>query len=97
MPTIDSWDLLSIDKIAHFFVFAVLCFLLILGFSKQYTFIFIRYNAVIMAIVISFVYGLSIELAQILIPDRGAEWADLLANSLGVFTGWFAFYLIYKT
>lgn len=96
MPTVDSWDFLSFDKLAHFFVFAVLSFLLILGFSKQYTFLFIRYNAVIVAVVFSFVYGLSIELVQTFIPDRGAELADIVANSLGVFIGWLAFYLIYK-
>ncbi|MGM0580687.1 MAG: VanZ family protein [Bacteroidota bacterium] len=96
MPITKVWDILSFDKIAHFGVFAILCFLLILGFSKQYTFLFFRYNSVLLAISISFLYSLGIELFQTLIPDRGLELADILANSLGVFAGWFAFYLIYK-
>lgn len=96
MPLTNVWDFLSFDKIAHFLVFAILCFLLILGFSKQYTFLFFRYNAILLAISISFGYGMAIELFQTLIPDRGLEFADMLANSLGVFAGWFVFYLIYK-
>lgn len=96
MPLTHVWDFLSFDKVAHFIVFAILCFLLILGFSKQYTFLFIRFNAVSLAIGISFTYGLLIELGQTLIPDRGLEFSDILANSLGVFAGWLVFYLIYK-
>lgn len=96
MPVTNVWDFLNFDKIAHFGVFAILCFLLILGFSKQYTFLFIRYNAILLAMGLSFVYGLGIELCQTLIPDRGLELADILANTLGVFAGWVAFYLIYK-
>lgn len=96
MPSTNVWDFLSFDKIAHFGVFAILCFLLILGFSKQYTFLFIRYHAVLLAIGISFFYSLVIELFQTMIPDRGLEFGDIVANSLGVFAGWFVFYLIYK-
>lgn len=96
MPLTNVWDFLNFDKIAHFGVFGILCFLLILGFSKQYTFLFIRYNAVLLAIGFSFVYSLAIELFQTLIPDRGLEFGDILANSLGVLVGWFVFYLIYK-
>ncbi|HET8860764.1 VanZ family protein [Marivirga sp.] len=90
------WDIFGFDKIAHFSVFAILSFLLILGFSKQYTFLFVRYNAVILSISISFMYGLTIELVQTLIPERGLELSDIIANTVGVFAGWIVFYLIYK-
>lgn len=96
MPSTNVWDFLSFDKIAHFFVFAVLTFLFILGFSKQYTFLFFRYNAVYLAISIAMIYGIIIEIGQTFIPERGLEFADMLANSIGVFAGWFVFYLIYK-
>jgi VanZ family protein len=96
MPITKVWDFFSFDKIAHFIVFAVQCFLLILGFSKQYTFLFIRYKAVPLSIGISFALGLLIELGQTFIPERGLELSDILANTLGVFVGWFLFYLIYK-
>lgn len=96
MPITNVWDFLSFDKIAHFFVFAVLCFLFILGFSKQYTFLFFRYNAVSLAVGSSILYGLLIEIGQTFIPERGLEVSDMIANSLGVFAGWFVFYLIYK-
>ncbi|WNB17380.1 VanZ family protein [Marivirga arenosa] len=96
MPLTNIWDVLSFDKIAHFIVFALLTFLFILGFSKQYTFLYFRYNAEILATGISFLYGLIIELGQTLIPERGLEFTDIMANSVGVFAGWFVFYLIYK-
>ena len=96
MPVTNVWEILSFDKIAHFFVFAVLCFLFILGFSKQYTFLFFRFYAVYLAIGISIAYGIIIEIGQTFIPERGLEPLDILANTIGVFAGWFAFYLIYK-
>jgi len=96
MPITNVWDFLSFDKIAHFVVFAALTFLFILGFSKQYTFLFFRYNAIPLAIGISIIYGLIIEIGQTFIPERGLEFTDILANTLGVFAGWFAFYVIYK-
>lgn len=96
MPDTDVWDFLSFDKIAHFFVFAVLSFLLIVGFTKQYSFKFLRYNAQTLAVVFSVLYGLLIELGQSVIPDRSLEYADLLANTIGALSGWVIFYLIYK-
>jgi VanZ family protein len=96
MPFTNVWDFLSFDKIVHFFVFAVLTFLFILGFSKQYTYLFFRYNAVLLAVLISTLYGIIIEIGQTFIPERGLEFSDILANSVGVFAGWFVFYLIYK-
>lgn len=96
MPETNIWDFLSFDKIAHFSVFAILCFLLILGFSKQYSFLFIRHHAVKLSIIISLLYGTLIELLQTIIPDRGFELPDMLANTIGVFVGWLIFHLIYK-
>jgi VanZ family protein len=96
MPNTDVWDFLSFDKVAHFFVFSVLCLLLIIGFTKQYSFKFIKYNSQKIAVSFSVLYGLLIELGQSLVPGRGLEYADLLANTIGAITGWLIFYLIYK-
>lgn len=96
MPATDIWDFINFDKAAHFTVFVVLSFLLIVGFSKQYTFRVLRYRAELFAVLTSFVYGLLIEVGQAFIPDRSLEMADLLANCLGALTGWVVFYLIYK-
>ncbi len=96
MPDTDVWDFLSFDKVAHFFIFAVLSFLLIIGFTKQYSFKFVKYNAQILAIGFSIFYSLLIELGQALIPGRSMEYADLLANCIGALSGWVIFYLIYK-
>jgi len=96
MPLTNLWDLLSFDKAAHFMVFSVLCFLLIIGFTKQYAYLFFRFNAVKLAVGFSFVFGLLIELCQGFIPGRGLEFWDMVANSLGAFSGMGIFYLIYK-
>lgn len=96
MPETVSWNLLSFDKFAHLMVFALLTLLLIIGFKKQYTFINFKNNAVLLALIISAVYGILIEIAQSLIPGRSIEFADLIADFGGAFAGWGIFYLVYK-
>jgi len=96
MPLTNLWEILSFDKAAHFAVFAVFSFLLIVGFSKQYTYMFYRYHAVKLAVLISFGVGLFIEISQAFIPGRGLEIWDMLANSVGAFSGMGIFYLVYK-
>ena len=96
MPDTNVWDFLSFDKVAHFFMFSVLSFLLIIGFTKQYTFKFVKYNAQALAISFSILYGILIDLGQALVPGRFLEFADLLANTIGALAGWVIFYLIYK-
>ncbi len=96
MPLTDLWELLSFDKAAHFGVFAILSFLLIIGFSKQYTYLFYRFHAVKASIIISLSIGLIIELCQAFIPGRGLEIWDMTANTVGALSGMGIFYLIYK-
>ena len=96
MPVTNIWDFFSFDKIAHFAVFAMLTLLLIIGFTKQYSFLFVRYHAINLGIGFALAYGIAIELLQLMIPERALEWQDMLANSIGVFVGWLVFYLIYK-
>ena len=97
MPRGGLWtNLLSFDKIAHFFVFCILVFLMIIGFSKQYTFEKLRLNAVTYSVVFGILYGLLIEIIQYFIPGRAIEPLDILANTIGCFIGLGIFYLIYK-
>jgi VanZ family protein len=96
MPLTAVWDFLNFDKAAHFVVFAVLSFMLIVGFTKQYTYLNIRFNATKIALAACFIYGLLIELGQSLIPGRGVEYGDILANSIGALIGYGVFYVIYK-
>lgn len=41
-------------------------------------------------------FGIAIELIQQLIPDRGADLYDVLANTLGILFAQFIFYFTHK-
>jgi VanZ family protein len=96
MPDLSIWDLLSFDRFAHLFVFAILVMFMTIGFTKQYSFLFLRFNAAKLSFLFSFAYSLIIELLQGLVPGRYAELNDVIANSAGCLTGSLVFYLIYK-
>lgn len=97
MPQTNLWaNLLSFDTVAHFGVFAIMVFLMIISLKKQYTYHFLRKKAVIVSLSVSVLYGVLIELLQQAIPGRHFELFDILANSLGCFVGLGLFYLVYK-
>ncbi|WP_251360011.1 VanZ family protein [Kangiella sp. TOML190] len=66
------------DKAVHFVGYAGLAFLARLGSKKHPS-----WQLVIGCII----FSLLIEFLQQFIPNRGFEWLDLLANSLGVVAG----------
>lgn len=97
MPETSLWsELLSFDKVAHFSVFSILTVLMIVGLTKQYSYLFLRRKAINISLLTGIVYGLLIEIIQQLIPGRHFELADVIANSFGCFIGVGIFYLIYK-
>ena len=97
MPQTGLWEnLLSFDKVVHFFIFGILVFLMIIGLNKQYTYLLLRQNAVQISLGAGIIYGLLIEFIQYLIPGRTFELTDIVANSLGCFIGLGMFYLVYK-
>ena len=97
MPQTNVWhELLSFDKVAHFFMFATLVFLMIIGLTKQYTFVKLRRDAVVISLSAGVIYGLLIEIIQFLIPGRSFEFSDFAANFFGCFIGYGLFYLVYK-
>ncbi len=96
MPDTNIWSMLTFDKFAHFFVFAVLVFLLVIGFTKQHTYIWLKFNAVKSALAISIGYSLLLETGQSLVPDRTFDLVDMLANTIGCFLGSILFYFVYK-
>lgn len=74
------------DKVGHFGAYVILVFFLLLGFYR------IGWHHPLPAILIAILFGLSMELVQLgFFPDRYFEWDDLLANTLGTFTGYFVF------
>jgi VanZ family protein len=96
MPETDIWDMLSFDKLAHMFVFAILTLLMIIGFTKQYTYRTFRFSPVKYALIFSISYGIILESIQMLAPDRALEIYDYMANTIGSFTGYGLFYIIYR-
>lgn len=66
------------DKALHFIGYFGLGFLARMGSDKRPTWLLM---------IACILFSLVIEVAQMFIPNRGFEWADLLANSLGVVTG----------
>ena len=89
-------NLFSFDKLAHLGVFFVLCFFMIVGFSKQYRFRSLQKNPIKYGMIISVAYASILELGQALVPDRYANFYDLAFNIAGVFIGYALFILIYK-
>ena len=96
MPETDIWNFFTFDKFAHFFVFAVLVFLLTIGLTKQHSYLWLRFSAVKMSLLFGVLYGLFLEGMQSFIPDRTFDPADMLANTIGCFLGTIVFYLVYK-
>jgi VanZ family protein len=92
----ETGGLFSFDKVAHFSVFAILSFLLILGFAKQHTNIKLKEQHVLYGLAISLLYASILELSQALVPDRQMNIFDLIANTTGVISGYLLFLLIYK-
>ncbi len=77
-------------------IFGILVLLMIVGFTKQYAYAYLRKYAVPLSLSISIGYSILIEVIQIPIPGRYMEFMDIVANTLGCFIGYGIFYLIYK-
>lgn len=96
MPELSLWSLLTFDKAAHAFVYAILVLLMIIGFTKQYAYVNLKFNAIPVAFLIGFAYGMTLEIIQNFIPERSFQLTDALANTLGCCIGTLLFYIIYK-
>ena len=87
------------DKVVHIFMYATFAFLCIWGYRSQ----FIangkayRTRALILATIISILYGGITELIQeFLVPTRTGDWFDFLADSVGTLLGISAFGIFFR-
>lgn len=96
MPEMKGDYFLSIDKLAHTFVFIVLAFLMIVGFKKQDRYKKIKTHAILYALIISGSYSLLLELLQLLSAERMVQISDAVANLTGCIFGYLAFQVVYK-
>ena len=94
--SIPDLELFSYDKLGHMGIFMLQAYFLVSGinFDKK------NKNSVtkslLLGLLITEIYGASVEVAQHFIPDRSMDIMDLLANSLGVILGGVIFYLSIK-
>lgn len=96
MPSLSIWELFSFDSFAHAFLFMVLTFLMIIGLTKQFTYVKLRHYAIRASLFICTMFGIMIELLQhFFIYGRQGDIIDVLANTLGCLIGIVAFKWIY--
>jgi VanZ family protein len=97
MPTISIWELLSFDSFVHALVFAILIFMMIIGFCKQHSYMHLRLVAVRLSLIICSTFGILIEgLQWAMMAGRHGDIIDVISNIAGCLAGIFFFYLIYR-
>lgn len=79
------WLPVPVDKAAHFVLLLVSTILLHRSFALE-----LAGRGLGVAAAVAVAYGLLTELVQLLVPTRGADPLDVLANTLGVavYVGW---------
>jgi VanZ family protein len=95
--SLPSSSLFRFDKLIHIFIFGMFAWLVLRGLNLFHVLhasnirsIYARVGAATIG------FGIAIELIQQLIPDRGADMYDVLANTLGILAAQFLFYFTHK-
>ncbi|MEO0330547.1 MAG: VanZ family protein [Bacteroidota bacterium] len=91
-----STNLLSVDKIVHVGIFAVLALLMAIGFAKQRTYYWLHNKAAIYALIIAIGYASILESTQIFSEGRAVDVYDAIANTIGCTVGYGIFFVIYR-
>jgi VanZ family protein len=89
---VPSTTLFSYDKLGHAGIFCIQAFLLMQAFYR--TGRYSRQQSMWSGFGMAVLYGLAIEFIQNLIPDRGMELFDALANTAGSFLALILFILL---
>jgi VanZ family protein len=85
-------NLFEPDKLVHLFLFLVLIFLMLRGFTHEASPDYLRNNAFFLALLITiFISGLTEVLQHYVIPGRIASLYDYIANVVGCFVGLWTF------
>jgi len=85
LPPKSGLELGKSDKINHFLAYAIL--------SLNFGFISTKIRSYFIGIPLLIAYGILIDFFQGLVPGRDPSFYDALANSAGVFSGFFIFCL----
>jgi VanZ family protein len=87
----------GLDKVIHAGLYLILCFVVLVGEGKRKKDRFYLSYTQHFAVTICIVYGLLLELNQMVFAiGRHFDIGDAAANSVGVFLGWMVFTWIYK-
>jgi VanZ family protein len=86
LPPKSGLELGKSDKINHFLAYAIL--------SLNFGFISTKIRSYFIGIPFLIAYGLLMEFFQGFVPGRDPSFYDALANSAGVFSGFFIFLLL---
>ena len=96
LPEMSFWELLTFDKVMHIFMYGVFAFKTMMAASKQNSIWWMRRWAGVFTIAVVSLFGVSIEIMQeTLLPDRYGDWVDVLANTIGVFSGLYIFRAVF--
>ena len=85
LPPKSDFELGKSDKLNHFLAYAIL--------SLNFGFLSTKIRSYFIGIPFLIAYGLLIEFFQGFVPGRDPSFYDALANSVGVFSGFFIFCL----
>jgi VanZ family protein len=85
------FNFLSPDKVGHFLFYCLETVFLIWGFSKSQNWKEEKKGWVIICMLLAGLYGTSLEFVQAGIPERSFDYADMIANFIGVFLGYLVF------
>ena len=91
--------IVGLDKVAHMCMYAGFAYLCIWGYRRQYQENDDNYRkkAIILACLISVIYGGLTELMQEnLVPSRTGSWYDFLADAIGTILGISFFCLFFR-
>ena len=89
VPEIPLWQF---DKLVHSGIYGALTFLLLLGYSKQYSSPTKRYSLVAKIVFFAIFYGGLMEILQhYIFINRSGNWMDFAANTFGAILGVFCY------
>jgi VanZ family protein len=81
--TLPDLRFIPADKAVHLFVYLVLCALIYRALHFQKRFLLMKRSALLIAFLLSVMYGMSDEFHQMFVPNRVADVDDLAADTLG--------------
>ncbi|PSR56310.1 hypothetical protein AHMF7605_23830 [Adhaeribacter arboris] len=95
LPKVPDWNIISINSLAHLFVFMVWAFLVLDGFAKSSAGSGLRKNSILFTLLLAISYGALIELLQgFMRLGRQPDIVDIVFNTTGALLGIMFFFLV---